>query len=159
MTPIESDVKDYLQWMQIHNYAHTTIANRSRYLGYFICFLASQGIRSSSDVTLEDLLALQQQLFTHRKRNGLPLTVATQVQRLIPVTQFFSWLRRTGRLESNPAADMTMPVRIAVFPSDVECDRDGRNLEYSGGVQASGSTRPCRSGGLLFLWTSSQRAH
>jgi len=37
------------------------------------------------------------------------LTVATQVQRLIPVAQFFSWLRRIGHLKVNPAADMTMP--------------------------------------------------
>jgi integrase/recombinase XerD len=44
------------------------------------------------------------------------LTVATQVQRLVPVAQFFSWLRRTGRLDVNPAADMTMPRPDRLLP-------------------------------------------
>jgi site-specific recombinase XerC len=109
MTPIETDISEYLLWMQIHNYAQTTIAGRVRYLGYLRCFLAKRGIETSEDVTLEDLLVYQHVLFSHRKSDGIPLTVATQVQRLVPVAQFFSWLRRTGRLDVNPAADMTMP--------------------------------------------------
>jgi integrase/recombinase XerD len=109
MTPIEIDVSEYLLWMQIHNYAQTTIANRTRYLGYFTSFLAKRGINGSEEVTLEELLAYQHALFSYKKRDGLPLTVATQVQRLVPVAQFFSWLRRNGHLEVNPAADLTMP--------------------------------------------------
>ena len=44
MTPIETDISEYLKWMQIHNYARTTIAGRERYLGYLTCFLAKRGI-------------------------------------------------------------------------------------------------------------------
>ena len=51
----------------------------------------------------------QQQLFEHRKQDGLPLSFATQAQRLVPVCQLFSWLRRAGRLTTNPAADLLMP--------------------------------------------------
>lgn len=40
---------------------------------------------------------------------GQPLSFATQVQRLIPVAQFFSWLRREHRIVTNPAADLLMP--------------------------------------------------
>jgi integrase/recombinase XerD len=109
MTPIEIDISEYLLWMRIHNYARTTIAGRVRYLGYMSCFLAERGIETSEDVTLEDLLAYQQALFSHKKINGTPLTVSTQVQRLVPVAHFFSWSRRTGRIYVNPAADMTMP--------------------------------------------------
>jgi len=109
MTPIETDIGEYLMWMQIHNYARTTIAGRRRDLASLACFLAKRDIDTSEDVTLEDLLAYQHELFSHRKRDGLPLTVATQVQRLIPVAQYFSWLRRIGHLKVNPAADMTMP--------------------------------------------------
>lgn len=109
MTPIETDISEYLEWMHIHNYARTTIAGRERYLGYLACFLAKRGITTCDEVSLDELLVYQHALFSHRKRDGLPLTVATQVQRLVPVAQFFSWLRRTGRLGANPAADMTMP--------------------------------------------------
>jgi site-specific recombinase XerD len=31
------------------------------------------------------------------------------MQRLVPVSQFFSWLRRSGHIESNPASDLIMP--------------------------------------------------
>src|SRR5207244_1216413 len=51
----------------------------------------------------------QHQLFEHRKRNGQPLTFATQAQRLVPVCHFFSWLRRSGELTVNPASDLLMP--------------------------------------------------
>ena len=33
----------------------------------------------------------------------------TQAQRLVPVAQFFLWLRRSGRITTNPAENLTMP--------------------------------------------------
>ncbi len=109
MTEIESDVGDYLVWMQVHNYARTTISCRRRYLGYFTCFVAERGIDEVADVSFETLRDYQHELFARRKQNGLPLSFGTQAQRLVPVAQFFSWLRRGGRIASNPAADLTMP--------------------------------------------------
>jgi integrase/recombinase XerD len=109
MTPIQSDISDYLMWMQVHNYAKTTIANRERYLGYFCVFTADRGVHTSQHVTFGLLDAFQQHLFLHRKHDGTPLTFGTQLQRLVPITQLFSWLRRDGRITTNPAADMNMP--------------------------------------------------
>ena len=109
MTPIETDIRRYLEWLQVHNYANATVENRETYLGYLTSFLATRGITRSEDVSLEELLVYQHKLFSYRKRNGLPLTVATQAQRLHPVAHFFSWLRRMGRLKTNPAEDMEMP--------------------------------------------------
>jgi integrase/recombinase XerD len=48
-------------------------------------------------------------LFERRKRGGATLAVATQAQRLIPVTHFFTWLPRSGRVAANPASDLLMP--------------------------------------------------
>jgi integrase/recombinase XerD len=109
MTSLECDIAQYLRWMKVHNYAATTIANRECYLTYFAAWAEQQGLCKAGEVTLEDLLAYQTHLFGRRKHNGLPLSVATQVQRLVPVTQLFSWLRREHRIESNPAADLLMP--------------------------------------------------
>ncbi len=109
MPPMETDVAEYLLWMRVHNYAQTTIANRKCYLGYFVCFAEERGIDDVESVTLELLQEYQHQLFEHRKANGLSLSFGTQLQRLVPVTQFFSWLRRSGRITVNPAADLTMP--------------------------------------------------
>jgi integrase/recombinase XerD len=109
MTLIEIDVRDYLDWMAIHNYARTTIECRSRHLGYFVCYAAEHGVAESTDVSLELLVSYQQGLFAHRKSDGNPLSFGTQAQRLVPVAQLFSWLRREHRIAVNPAADLLMP--------------------------------------------------
>ena len=109
MTAIEANVKDYLLWMRVHNYATTTISCRRRYLGYFTRFCAQHGVDAADAVSFELLQGYQRRLFEHRKRDGEPLTVATQAQRLIPVCHFFSWLRRSGQLRANPAGDLLMP--------------------------------------------------
>jgi len=44
MTPIERDVQSYLEWMEVHNYATTTIANRKCHLGYFVSFAATHRV-------------------------------------------------------------------------------------------------------------------
>ena len=109
MTPIESEANDYLEWMEIHNYARLTIECRGRYLAYFITFARESAVDEAKDVTLGLLLSYQHALFVHRKRDGQPLSFGTQAQRLIPVAQFFSWLRREHRIFTNPAADLLMP--------------------------------------------------
>jgi integrase/recombinase XerD len=106
---IEGDVREYLLWMKVHNYAATTVQNRECYLGYLIAFLRQSRVTRSLDVTPELLKAYQAQVFHHRKANGEPLSFGTQLQRLVPVQQFFKWLRKTGRLESDPAVDLTLP--------------------------------------------------
>ncbi len=109
MTSIQTDARKYLLWMQVHNYARTTICGRQRYLGYFMRFAEERGVLSVDAVTSELVSDYQHHVFAHRKRNGEPLSVGTQVQRLVPVAQFFSWLRRGGLVTSNPAADLDMP--------------------------------------------------
>lgn len=109
MTPIEENVEEYLLWMRVHNYAATTISCRRRYLSYFTRFCHQHGVDTADTVSFELLQSYQRRLFEHRKRNGEPLTVATQAQRLIPISHFFSWLRHGGQLRTNPARDLLMP--------------------------------------------------
>lgn len=109
MTSLETNVAEYLLWMRVHNYADTTIVCRRRYLGYFTCFCQQHRVEQADAVTFELVQTYQRRLFEHRKRDGQPLTVATQAQRLVPVCHFFSWLRRSGQLRTNPASDVLMP--------------------------------------------------
>jgi integrase/recombinase XerD len=109
MASLECDIDQYLRWMDVHNYAVTTMENRRRYLTYFADWARMNGVTCTHQVRLDDLVDYQNHVYAHRKRNGLPLTVATQIQRLVPVTQLFSWLRREHRIEANPAADLLMP--------------------------------------------------
>jgi integrase/recombinase XerD len=109
LTSLEQDAADYELWLRVHNYATTTITCRHPYLAYFFAFAAEHDVECRDDLTLELLVAYQHDLYRRRKRNGLPLSVGTQAQRLLPLCQFCSWLRREGRLPDNPAADLLMP--------------------------------------------------
>lgn len=109
MTTLTCEIELYLEWMDVHNYAATTVENRRRYLGYFLAFAKAEGIDDPDEVTYELIESYQEVLHGHRKTDGSPLSVATQVQRLIPITQLFSWLRRQHRILQNPAADLLMP--------------------------------------------------
>jgi integrase/recombinase XerD len=109
MASMSIEINEYLDWMAVHNYAATTVENRRRYLGYFESFAGSMGVERPGEVSYELALGYQESLHAHRKTNGAPLSVATQVQRLVPLTQFFRWLRREGRIPANPVADLLMP--------------------------------------------------
>jgi integrase/recombinase XerD len=109
MTTLHDEIERYLGWMRIHNYAATTTENRRRYLGYFRAFVAGFGVEDPAEVTYELVVSYQEELHARRKADGNPLSVATQAQRLIPVTQFFSWLRRQHTIEQNPTTDLLMP--------------------------------------------------
>ena len=160
MGSIETDVREYLKWMEIHNYAKTTIKCRSRYLGYFVDFAGAHGVERSEHVTLELLVSCQQSLFAHRKRDGAPLSFGTQAQRLVPVTHMFSWLRRQHRIEMNPAADMLMPRPDRRLPEATLSAQEMAILLRAPDVSKPlAAARSRRAGGLLLLWTSSRRAH
>jgi integrase/recombinase XerD len=127
MTPIQIEARDYLEWMEIHNYARTTIECRGRYLDYFIAFACKHDVDEAKEVTLELILSYQHELFSHRKRDGQPLSFGTQAQRLIPVAQFFSWLRREHRIEAEPCRRSAHATpRSAPARGHLERHRDGR---------------------------------
>jgi integrase/recombinase XerD len=109
MDTFDAEASGYLRWMTVHNYAATTIENRRRYLGYFCDFARAAGVVEPAGVSYELVTSYQEALHAHRKSDGSPLSVATQVQRLVPVTQFFTWLRREHRIGQNPTADLLMP--------------------------------------------------
>jgi len=109
MATLKSEMAAHLEWMAVHNYSPTTIANRDTYLHYFVEYAHLHGVELAEDVTLELLLEYQIYLYQYRKTNGQPLAVSTQLQRLVPLSKFFSWLRFEGRIEINPAADLLMP--------------------------------------------------
>ena len=109
MDAFDIEADRYLSWMTVHNYAATTIGNRRRYLKYFAEFARSAGVDEPGEVSYELVVFYQETLHAYRKSDGSPLSIATQVQRLVPVTQFFVWLRREHKIEQNPTADLLMP--------------------------------------------------
>ena len=109
MVSFAVEIERYLEWMRVHNYAQTTIENRRHYLGYFADFAQRAEVVEPPAVTGELIVDYQRYLHVYRKANGSALSVATQVQRLVPLSQFFTWLRREHRIAVDPTVDLLMP--------------------------------------------------
>ncbi len=102
-------VDEHVTWLAAHNYAATTIANRSRYLDAFTTFLTERDVLELAEVRLAHLEAYQHHLYQARKADGAPLSFRTQAQRLIPVKVFFGWATRRGLLTADPAVLLELP--------------------------------------------------
>ena len=160
MTPIEAAADDYLEWMEIHNYARTTIEGRGRYLGYFITFAEDCGISEAKDVTLELLLSYQHALFAHRKRNGQPLSFGTQAQRLVPGGSVLLLAAPEHRIDAQPGRrPCYAPPRPATTRGHPERRRDGRAAGRSRCLEAPWPARSGRARSLLLLRAAPERTH
>ena len=100
---------EYLAWLRVRNYSEATGRNRAHYVGDFIKWAHERGLSRPSEVTKPVLESYQRWLFHYRKADGKPLSVPSQLQRLLPVRAWFKWLCRQNHLQANPAADLDLP--------------------------------------------------
>jgi len=100
---------DYLAWLRVRNYSEATGRNRAHYVGDFVKWSHERGLSRPSEVTKPVLESYQRWLFHYRKADGKPLSVPSQLQRLLPVRAWFKWLCRQNHLQANPAADLDLP--------------------------------------------------
>ena len=100
---------DWMEWLTTHNYAASTVIDRSFYLAKFAAWAELRGISRPADVTLPVLEAYQRHVSLRRKTDGTPLAWSTQAKFLIPVRVFFSWCTKQHRILFNPASELVMP--------------------------------------------------
>ena len=110
-------VSDWLEWLATHNYAHSTVVDRSFYLAKFVSWAELRGVFRPADVTFPILEAYQRHVSLRRKADGTPLAWSTQSKALAPVRVFFSWCLRNHRILSNPASDLVMPRQNHKLPA------------------------------------------
>jgi len=108
---------DWLEWLATHNYAHTTLIDRSFYLATFVTWAELRGVSRPRDVTLPVLEAYQRHVSLRRKSDGTPLSWSTQSKCLIPLRVFFSWCAKSRRIAYNPASELVMPRQDHKLPS------------------------------------------
>jgi integrase/recombinase XerD len=99
----------YLTWLRERNYSEATVLNRTHYVGEFIKWCHERGLARPSEVMKPVLESYQRWLFHYRQKQGKPLSVPSQLQRLLPVRAWFKWLCRQNHLMANPAADLDLP--------------------------------------------------
>ncbi len=83
--------------------------NLERQLRYFIEWADTRSVTHPQHVTQAVLERYQRALCIYRKKDGEPLSIGSQISRLIPLRSFFKWLTRSGEIHANPASELELP--------------------------------------------------
>jgi len=109
----------YLDWMRVHNYAHSSVDYADRMLGKFTGWCSERGIMRPKDVSRRVLERYQQWLYAYRTKEDRPLKMSTQANHLTHVCGFFRWCTKQRHLVMNPAAELELPKKEKHLPHRV----------------------------------------
>ncbi|HLP99422.1 MAG TPA: site-specific tyrosine recombinase XerC [Sideroxyarcus sp.] len=117
----------YLEHLGVRGYRPQGMATAERYIRDFIAWADERGATHPSQVSRQALERYQRWLYHYRKKNGEPLSIASQRAKVVPLKGFFKWLTRTAEIPANPAADLELPRKLKRLPrvvlteAEVEC--------------------------------------
>ncbi len=117
--PLQAYLTAYRDWALAAGYSPKTLETRCHTLGLFIAWCDERGLMQPHEITRPVLERYQRHLYQHRKPNGQPLSVQSQLTRLTSLRMWFSWLTRERHVLANPAADLELPRRPRLLPKSV----------------------------------------
>jgi integrase/recombinase XerD len=109
----------FIEWERMRNYSEGTLASRAKYLRYFIDWCEERGLTTPQEITRHIIERYQRHLYLHRKINGEPLSVPTQITRTTSLRVWFKWLTRSNQILHNPAADLELPKKEKTLPKHI----------------------------------------
>ncbi len=86
-----------------------TIELRERVLKLFMLWCDERNLDKPQDITRPILERYRRYLYHYRKKDGDPISFATQQQRLVPIKAFFKWLTKENYILYNPASELELP--------------------------------------------------
>ena len=99
----------FLEALRIKNQTSWTAYTRARTLSYFFKWCDEREVKLASEVTRPILKRYQKALYYHRQKDGKPLNVSTQAQRLVALRMFFGWLIKNDFIMHDPASGLELP--------------------------------------------------
>ena len=121
-------VQNYLQYMDVKNYAKTTRASREFYLYTFLEWSGQRGLIRPSEITKPILERFQRYLFHYRKKDGDPLTFRSQYNRLVAIRAWFKWLAKENHILYNPASEIELPKLEKRLPKAVLSESEAERI-------------------------------
>ncbi len=106
---ITACLDEYLEDMRIHNRTPDAVESRRNELLPFLRWAEERGLFYPVQITATILESYQRWLWRYRKKNGKPLGISTQRQRLGGIKNIFAWLCRKHVIEANPASEIELP--------------------------------------------------
>lgn len=99
----------WTEWMLVRRYSARTIDTTKSHVEAFAAWAEDRGLTKPEEITKPILERYQRFLFHYRKKDGRPLSYASQAGKLVAVRQFFRWLARQNAILWNPASDLDLP--------------------------------------------------
>ena len=118
-TGLYAAMRRYIEHRAVLGSTEQGLWSTERYLRDFIAWADERSVTHPQHVSRPVLERYQRWLYHYRKKDGAPLSVASQRCALIPLRSWFKWLTRSGQLPANPAADLDLPRRIRRLPRAV----------------------------------------
>jgi len=89
----------------------------------FLQWCHERDLIDPTHITKPILESFQRWLYRYKQKNGKPLGMSTQRNRLATMQRFFAWQCRENRLDANPAADLELPRKPAkILPKALSKD-------------------------------------
>ncbi len=118
-TGLYASMRRYIEHRAVLGSTEQSLWSMERYIRDFIAWCDERSVTHPQHVSRPVLERYQRWLYHYRKRNGEPLSIASQRSKLIPLRGLFKWLTRSGELPANPAADLDLPKRMRRLPRAV----------------------------------------
>jgi len=129
MRPLPGDPSDpqglvawvlrYLEALRVQHRTPQAVRGKRKCLSLFLGWCDERGLHRPTVITRPILLRYQRHLFLHRKADGKPLSIGTQIARLVVLRGFFRWLTRENVILSNPASELDLPKKRKSLPKDI----------------------------------------
>jgi integrase/recombinase XerD len=107
--PLTRYMQEHFDWMRVNGYSEDTIRARRVAIRRFITWCEERALRSPGEITKPILERYQRHLYYHRKSDGRPMTLGSQLGCLAPLKTFFKWLAKENHIPYNPASELTLP--------------------------------------------------
>ena len=112
-------MRRYLEHRGVMGSTEAGLYSSERYIRDFIAWGEARAITHPQQVTQAVLARYQRWLYYYRKKDGGPLSIASQRNKITPLKSFFKWLTRAGELPANPAAEIDLPRKIKRLPRHI----------------------------------------
>lgn len=107
--PLTRYMQEHFDWMRVNGYSEDTIRARRVAIRRFITWCEERALREPREIIKPILERYQRHLYYHRKADGRPMTLGSQLGCLAPLKTFFKWLAKENHIPFNPASELTLP--------------------------------------------------
>jgi integrase/recombinase XerD len=108
----------YLEWRDVHGYSQRARGSCESTLRSFGTWCAERGVSRPVEVTRGMVERYQRWLYHHRRPDGRPLAVRTQIGRLSYLRSFCRWMAKERYVLYNPASAIEMPKEPVTLPME-----------------------------------------